>query len=135
MDNLTTNDQVKLQNIIQYYSEYRKTHYDDNVGIAIENQRRKEKRKEIDIELQKIEDIKTTEKYVLLSDEKSNICKQLETYYDRMFENKDNMINIYETIETLEILYDSIANKQINIIMSAGINKELLDNDIITKRL
>lgn len=135
MDNLTPNDQVKLQNIIQYYSEYRKTHYDDNVGIAIENQRRKEKRKEIDIELQKIEDIKTTEKYVLLSDEKSNICKQLETYYDRMFENKDNMINIYETIETLEILYDSIANKQINIIMSAGINKELLDNDIITKRL
>lgn len=135
MDNLTPNDQVKLQNIIKYYSEYRKTHYDDNVGIAIENQRRKEKRKEIDIELQKIEDIKTTEKYVLLSDEKSNICKQLETYYDRMFENKDNMINIYETIETLEILYDSIANKQINIIMSAGINKELLDNDIITKRL
>jgi hypothetical protein len=135
MDNLTPNDQVKLQNIIQYYSEYRKTHYDDNVGIAIENQRRKEKRKEIYIELQKIEDIKTTEKYVLLSDEKSNICKQLETYYDRMFENKDNMINIYETIETLEILYDSIANKQINIIMSAGINKELLDNDIITKRL
>jgi hypothetical protein len=35
MEKLTPDNQVKLQNIIQYYTEYRKTHYDDNIGIAI----------------------------------------------------------------------------------------------------
>ena len=78
MDKLTTNDQVKLQNILNYYTEYRKTHYDDNTGITIENQLREEGQKNINRELQKLQKVKTTEKYVLLRDEKTNICEKID---------------------------------------------------------
>ena len=70
MDKLTTHDKVKLQNILNYYTEYRKTNYDDNIGITIENQRREEEKKDIDREVQKIKIIKRTEEYVSLHKEK-----------------------------------------------------------------
>ena len=78
MDKLTTNDQVKLQNILNYYTEYRKTHYDDNTGITIENQLREEGQKNINRELQKLKDVKQTEKYVLLINEKYKTHKEIE---------------------------------------------------------
>jgi hypothetical protein len=31
MEKLTPSNQIKLQNIIQYYNEYRKTYYDESI--------------------------------------------------------------------------------------------------------
>lgn len=53
MDNLTPNDKVKLQNILNYYTEYRKTNYDNNIGITIENQRREEEKKILIVKFKK----------------------------------------------------------------------------------
>lgn len=139
MDKLTSNYQVKLQNIINYYSEYRKTHYDDNIGITIENQRREEEQKVINTELQKIKDVKTTEKYVLLNNEKYNICEQIKTYYNRIDEKNNDIIEVkilYEIIETLYNSIEIIEDKQLEIIKKTeGINIELLENHLITIKL
>ena len=140
MEKLTPDNQVKLQNIIQYYTEYRKTHYDDNIGIAIENQRREEEQKKIHKELQKLKDVKTTEKYVLLNNEKYNIYEQIEsyehdidTYEDKICENED-IIELNEKIKTLEklkTLYESIEKQQFETINTEGVNiKFLEDNNI-----
>ena len=134
MDKHTPNDQHKLQNILQYYTEYRKIHYDDNIGIAIENRRREEKQKEIHRELQKLKDVRTTEKYVLLNDEKYTICKDIETCVDRMYEHKEDMIELKKINETREMLYNSIEtieNKQLEIIKTEGVNTEFLENNNI----
>jgi predicted nucleic acid-binding Zn-ribbon protein len=140
MEKLTPDNQVKLQNIIQYYTEYRKTHYDDNIGIAIENKRREEEQKKIHKELQKLKDVKTTEKYVLLNNEKYNMYEKIETYEhdidtyeDKICENED-IIELNEKIKTLEklkTLYESIEKQQLETINTEGVNiKFLEDNNI-----
>jgi hypothetical protein len=140
MEKLTPDNQVKLQNIIQYYTEYRKTHYDDNIGIAIENKRREEEQKKIHKELQKLKDVKTTEKYVLLNNEKYNMYEKIETYEhdidtyeDKICENED-IIELNEKIKTLEklkTLYESIEKQQFETINTEGVNiKFLEDNNI-----
>ena len=99
-DKLTSYDQDKLQNIIKYYTNYRKNHYDDNIGIAIENQRREEKQKEIHRELQKLKDVRTTEKYMLLKDERCKIYEQIE---DIIYENNEDKIeSLCNSIEMIE---------------------------------
>ncbi len=140
MDKLTPDNQFKLQNIIQYYTEYRKTHYDDNIGIAIENQRREEEQKKIHKELQKLKDVKTTEKYVLLNNEKYNIYEQIETYEhdietyeDKICENEViiELNKKNETLEKLKTLYESIEKHQLETINTEGVNiKFLEDNNI-----
>jgi hypothetical protein len=140
MEKLTPDNQVKLQNIIQYYTEYRKTHYDDNIGIAIENKRREEEQKKIHKELQKLKDVKTTEKYILLNNEKYNIYEQIETYEhdietyeDKICENEDfiELNKKNETLEKLKTLYQSIEKQQLDTINSEGVNiKFLEDNNI-----
>ena len=134
MDKLTTNDQVKLQNILNYYTEYRKTHYDDNTGITIENQLREEGQKNINRELQKLKDVKQTEKYVLLINEKYKTHKEIEIYEDRIYEHKEDTIELNKIYETLDELYDSIEtieNKQLEMIKTGGVNTDLLgDNNI-----
>ena len=122
MDKLTTNDQDKLQNILQYYTKYRKNHYDDNIGIAIENQRREEKQKEIHRELQKLKKVRTTEKYMLLKDERYKIYEQIE---DIIYENNE------DKIESLCNSIEMIENKQLQIIDTEGVNiKFLKDHNI-----
>ena len=122
MDKLTTNDQDKLQNILQYYTKYRKNHYDDNIGIAIENQRREEKQKEIHRELQKLKKVRTTEKYMLLKDERYKLYEQIE---DTISENKE------DKIESLCNSIEMIENKQLQIIDTEGVNiKFLKDHNI-----
>ena len=134
MDKLTANDKVKLQNILNYYTEYRKTNYDDNTGITIENQRRKEERKDIDRELQKLINVKTNEKYILLNNEKYNTYKEIEIYEDRINEHKKDTIELNKINETLDVLYNSIEtikNKQLEMIKTEGVNTDLLgDNNI-----
>jgi len=140
MEKLTPDNQIKLQNIIQYYTEYRKTHYDDNIGIAIENKRREEEQKKIHKELQKLKDVKTTEKYILLNNEKYNIYEQIETYEhdietyeDKICENEDfiELNKKNETLEKLKTLYQSIEKQQLDTINSEGVNiKFLEDNNI-----
>ena len=122
MDKLTTNDHDKLQNILQYYTKYRKNHYDDNIGIAIENQRREEKQKEIHRELQKLKKVRTTEKYMLLKDERYKIYEQIE---DIIYENNE------DKIESLCNSIEMIENKQLQIIDTEGVNiKFLKDHNI-----
>ena len=122
MDKLTTNDHDKLQNILQYYTKYRKNHYDDNIGIAIENQRREEKQKEIHRELQKLKKVRTTEKYMLLKDERYKLYEQIE---DTISENKE------DKIESLCNSIEMIENKQLQIIDTEGVNiKFLKDHNI-----
>lgn len=122
MDKLTTNDHDKLQNILQYYTKYRKNHYDDNIGIAIENQRREEKQKEIHRELQKLKKVRTTEKYMLLKDERYKLYEQIE---DIIYENNE------DKIESLCNSIEMIENKQLQIIDTEGVNiKFLKDHNI-----
>ena len=94
MNKLTQNNQIKLQNILKYYTEYRKNNYDDNIGIVIENQRREEKQKEIRIELQKLKVVKTAEKYMLLKDERYKIYKQIENFVNKTYEYKEDKIEL-----------------------------------------
>ena len=131
MDKLTPNDQIKLQNIIQYYTEYRKNHYDDIENITIENQRREEKEKEIRIELQKLKVVKTTEKYMLLKDERYKIYTQIEDFVNKTYEYKEDKIElkkINETIESLCNLLEVIENKQLRFIDSEGVNRKFLED-------
>ena len=133
MDKLTPIYQTRLQNIIQYYTEYRKTHYDDNIGIMIENQRREEEKKEINRELQKLQKVKTTEKYVLLRDEKTNICEKIDKTYEKMDENEDNIELTKVLRETLESLFNSLETieiKQEEIIKESDVNTEFLENHL-----
>ena len=134
MDKLATHDKVKLQNILNYYTEYRKTHYDDNTGITIENQRREEEKKDIHRELQKLKNVKTSEKYILLNNEKYNTYKEIEIYEGRIYEHKKDTIELNKINETLDVLYNSIEtikNKQLEMIKTEGVNTDLLgDNNI-----
>jgi hypothetical protein len=145
MNKLTPNNQVKLQNIIQYYTEYRKTHYDNNISIEIENKNRKEKQDEIDKQLQKIENIKKTEQYVLLNDEKCKMNKQIEIYednideirntyeeykhYEDIMNDTEDVKNICEKIEILYNIIETIEHKQLDIIKKNGIDTELLEKN------
>ena len=61
MDKLTLNEKYKLQNIIHYYTEYRKAHYVDNIEIDIDNKKRQQKQEEIDEQLEKIKNVKKLE--------------------------------------------------------------------------
>ena len=151
MDKLTPNDKSKLQNIMKYYTEYRKTRYDDIIGIQIENKKRQEKQQEIDKQLQKFENIKRTEQYILLNDEKYNINKQIENYEDIIYEirNTYEEYKTYEDIlddaeevkticEKIKILYDiieTIEHKQLDVIKENGIDIELLENNNIKIQL
>ena len=127
MNELTSNNQEKLKNIIQYYDDFRKTNYVNNKAISIENQRRKEIQTNITLELQKIKDVKKTDKYMLLKTEKSKIYDQIFTYEDNTDDENtyyDEIDNLYNTIKTIEY-------KQLEIIKTNGINiKFLEDNDI-----
>lgn len=123
MDKLTPDNQAKLHNILHYYTNYRKNHYDDNIGIAIENQQREEKQKEINKELEKVKVVRTTEEYIWLNDEKYKIYEQIETSYDG---------EINETIESLCKYMKFIENKQLQLIRTAGVNIEWLEDNNIT---
>jgi len=149
MDKLTPNDKSKLQNILQYYIEYCKTHYDDIIGIEIDNKKRQQKQKEIDKQLQKIKNIKKTEQYVLLKDEKCDINKQIMICKDNIdeFSNKEYEVynkDIYD-IEEVKIIWDkmeklyyiieTIEHKQLDIITENGIDTEFLENSNIKIQL
>jgi hypothetical protein len=117
MDKLSPICQVKLQNIIKHYNNCRKYHQ-DNKCIAIENQRREEERKEIDDQLRKINMVQTSEEYLLLTDEKSKINNQFETYEEDNGEILDILCDKFEMIE----------KKQLEMIKSTGgINFEFLE--------
>ena len=141
MNKLTQNNQIKLQNILKYYTEYRKNNYDDNIGIVIENQRREEKQKEIRIELQKLKVVKTAEKYMLLKDERYKIYKQIENFVNKTYEYKEDKIElkkINETIESLCNLLEVIENKQLLLIDSEGVNRKFLEDhniNVLTRLL
>jgi len=147
MDKLTPNDKSKLQNILQYYTEYRKTHYDDNIGIEIENKKRQEKQEEIDRQLQKIKNIKKTEQYILLTDEKNDINKQIIINEDNIDEIRESYENIYDDDDSEEVkimcdkikklycIIEMIEHKQLNVIKENDIDTELLENNNIKIQL
>jgi hypothetical protein len=128
---MDASNQVKLENILQYYENHRKTHYDNNEDIAIENRRREEEQTEICRERQKINDIKTTEEYRALSMEKSNISEELETYVDRLLdeeEGSDNVPGITDAIERSKSEYDKIVMKLIMVLRCYGVNIDFLES-------
>jgi hypothetical protein len=147
MEKLTPNDQKVLQNILQYYTEYRKTHFDDNIGIDIENKKRQKKQQDIDEEVNKFENIKKTEEYVLLNDEKYKINKQILIYEDTVYEirntyeeykhyedildDTEEVKIICNKIETLYDMIETIEHKQLDIIKDNGIDTDLLENSNI----
>jgi hypothetical protein len=147
MEKLTPNDQKVLQNILQYYTEYRKTHFDDTIGIDIENKKRQKKQQEIDEEVNKFENIKKTEEYVLLNDEKCKINKQIQIYEDTVYEirntyeeykhyedildDTEEVKNICDKMETLYDMIETIEHKQLNVIKDNGIDTDLLENSNI----
>lgn len=146
MDKLTPNDKSKLQNILQYYTEYRKTHYDDIIGIEIENKKRQQKQEEIDRQLQKIKNIKKKEQYVLLTDEKNDINKQIIINEDNIDEIRESYEDIYDDdseevkimcdkIKKLYCIIEMIEHKQLDIIKENGIDTELLENNNIKIQL
>jgi len=147
MEKLTPNNQKVLQNILQYYTEYRKTHFDDNIGIDIENKKRQKKQQDIDEEVNKFENIKKTEEYVLLNDEKYKINKQILIYEDTVYEirntyeeykhyedildDTEEVKIICNKIETLYDMIETIEHKQLDIIKDNGIDTDLLENSNI----
>jgi hypothetical protein len=151
MEKLTIENQIKLQNILKYYNEYRKTYYDNTIGIEIENKKRQEEQQEIYKKLQKVENIKKTEEYILLNDEKCNINKQIVIYeniiYDirntyEEYKHYEDVLDDTEEVkiicEKIELLYDNIEiieNKQLDIINKNGIDTELLKNNNIKIQL
>jgi len=150
MDNLVPDDQAKLQNILRYYTEYRKTHYDDNDGIAIENKRREQQQEEIRRELQKLQKVRETEQYVALINEKAKIYEQIETYEGIIDEIRDTYeeYNTYEDSydnEEVQIICDKIKKlfgaiktiecKQLDVIKENGIDTELLEDRKIERLL
>ena len=151
MDKLTPNDKSKLQDILQYYTEYRKTHYVDIIGIEIENKKRQEKQEEIDRQLQKIKNIKKTEQYVLLTHEKNDINKQIIFYEDIVYEirntyedykqyedildDNEEVKLICDKIEKLYGIIEMIEHKQLNVIKENDMDIELLENNNIKIQL
>jgi hypothetical protein len=146
MDKLTPNDKSKLQNILQYYTEYRKTHYDDIIGIEIENKKRLEKQEEIDRQLQKIKNIKKTEQYVLLHDEKCDVNKKIMIYEDNIDEIRESYEDIYDDdteevtiirdkIDKLYHMIETIEHKQLDVLRENGIDTELLENNNVRIQL
>ena len=151
MDKLTLNDKYKLQNIIHYYTEYRKAHYINNIEIDIENKKREQKQEEIDEQVEKIKNVKKLEQYVLLNDEKNNINKQIENYEDNVYEirktyeeykqyediltDSEEVKNILNKIEILHNIIETIEDKQLNVIKENGIDTELLENNNIKIQL
>jgi hypothetical protein len=128
---MDASSQAKLENILQYYENYRKIHYDKNEDIAIEKRRREEEQNEICRERQKINDIKTTEEYRVLSMEKSNISEELETYVDRLLdeeEGSDNVPGITDSIERCKNEYEEIVMKLIMVLRSYGVNIDFLES-------
>ena len=134
MDNLVPDDQAKLQNILRYYTEYRKTHYDDNDGIAIENKRREQQQEEIRRELQKLQKVRETEQYVGLINEKAKIYEQIETYENIIYnDNDEDSIELKKINEALGTLYSSIrsiGDQQLEIIKTEVNVAFLEDNNI-----
>ena len=134
MDNLVPDDQAKLQNILRYYTEYRKTHYDDNDGIAIENKRREQQQEEIRRELQKLQKVRETEQYVGLINEKAKIYEQIETYEGIIYnDNDEDSIELKKINEALGTLYSSIRtieDQQLEIIKTEVNVAFLEDNNI-----
>jgi len=134
MDNLVPEDQAKLQNILRYYTEYRKTHYDDNDGIAIENKRREQQQEEIRKELQKLQKVRETEQYVGLINEKAKIYEQIETYEAIIYnDNDEDSIELKKINEALGTLYSSIrsiGDQQLEIIKTEVNVAFLEDNNI-----
>jgi hypothetical protein len=135
MENLTPNDHAKLQNILNYYTEYRKAHYDDNAGIAIENKMREENQIEIRKELQKLQDAKETKQYLVLSNEKSKIYEQIEEYENIIYnDNDEDTIELKKINEALGKLYssvESVIQQQLDIVKTEGVNVEFLENNHI----
>jgi len=148
MDKLTQDIQrYKLQNILEYYTEYRKSHYDDTISIEIENKKRQEKQQEIYKELQKLKNVKKTEEYILLIDEKNKINREIIIYEDIIYEIRntyedykhyedvlDDTEEVKNICDKIEILYNTIKrieDKQLDVIKKNGIDIELLENDNI----
>jgi hypothetical protein len=146
MDNLTPHDKAKLQNILRYYTEYRKTHYDDTVGIEIENKQRQEQQEEISRQRQKMEDVKKTEQYVLLHNKKQNILRQIEMYEDLVYEIRNTYEEYKKYEDTLsdteevEVMCDkiekwhgmieTIEHEQRDIMKENGVDTELLGSNV-----
>jgi len=135
MDKLSPGDQAKLQNILNYYTEYRKAHYDDNDGIAIENKRREEERLKVQEELQKLKEARATEKYVALSNEKDNLYEQIDTYENIIYnDNDEDPMELEKMNEAIAALYSSIVSighQQLEIIKVEGVNIQFLEDNCI----
>ena len=135
MDKLSPGDQAKLQNILNYYTEYRKAHYDDNDGIAIENKRREEEQLKVQEELQKLKEARATEKYVALSNEKDNLYEQIDTYENIIYNDNDEATMELEKMnEAIAALYSSIVSighQQLEIIKAEGVNIQFLEDNCI----
>ena len=151
MERLSPNDQHKLQNILQYYNEYRKTHYVDTIAIEIENKKRQEEQAEIDRQLENIENIKKTRQYILLNDQKNDMNKQIVIYENTIYELRneyeeckkwEDILNDTEEVtnicDKINVLYDTIEtieHKQLDLIRENGIDTELLENKNIKIQL
>jgi len=138
MEKLAPNDQTKIQKILDYYTEYRKTHYDDTIGIENENKRRQEEQREIDKQIQIVENIKQTESYVLLAHEKQDINNQIVNYentvydirntyeeykhYEDIMDDTEEVKSIFDKIQTLYDTIETIERKQREFIQANGID-------------
>ena len=141
MKKLEIKEQSKLRNILQKFTNIRKTFYDDNVGIKIELNKREEEHKMIRNELQKIEEVKKSNKYLELYICKLRIFEEIEFYDEKLDSKNEDGVNItpkefelncseihdlYEVIKKIDI-------KQMNIIKEWGINVDFLEQNIEIK--
>jgi len=135
MDHLRPSDQARLRDILRYYDNYRRTHYDDNVGITVENRRREAEQAEIERHLTRIREVQATEPYQELSREKAGIRDQMDHYecllWGADYEEDEPPVDITtlrETLDTLGKTLASLVTKQLVLLEAAGVDMVFLDD-------
>jgi predicted nicotinamide N-methyase len=135
MDHLCPSDQARLRDILQYYDNYRRTHYDDNVGITVENRRREAEQAEIERHLARIREVQATELYQELSREKAGIRDQMDHYECLLWgagagedEPPVDITILREIFDTLGKTLASLVTKQLELLEAAGVDVVFLDD-------
>jgi len=156
MDHLTPPNQARLQDILRYYDNHRRTYYDDNIAIAADNRRREEEKAEIQRHLDRIQEIQTTEPYQELSRKKAILQRRID-YQERLLwrayypvsesesesdsEESDveaehdepiyiavDITVLRETLTTLGKTLAHLVTKQLNMLEAAGVDIAFLND-------
>jgi len=117
-----------MENILQYYTNYRKLHYDDNVGIAAEEERRKHEQQEFNRQMEMVRDVQKTVKYQQLEREKQDLEEEMELLDYMLSDDDDTWSGI---IRPFYSALKAIRNAQLDLLRAEGVDFELLEKKLV----